>query len=146
MNRDQLCRTIVDNAPDAVIVGDRDGNILLWNAGAEAVFGFDAAEAMGRPMDLIIPENLRARHWDGYRRTMATGATKYGAKDLLAVPAVRKDGARISIEFSIVPLRDEAGALAGVAAIIRDVTERWKREKALKERVAALEGGKPAAG
>jgi PAS domain S-box-containing protein len=135
-----LCKSIVDNAPDAVIFADREGIIRLWNVGAEAMFGYAASEALGQSLDIIIPENLRGRHWEGYKKTMATGETKYG-KDLLAVPGIRKDGTRISLEFSIVMVKDETGQLLGPAAILRDVTARWKKEKELKERLAALEGG-----
>jgi PAS domain S-box-containing protein len=135
-----LCRSIVDNAPEAVIFADRDGIIRLWNAGAEAMFGYSAVEALGQSLDVIIPENLRGRHWEGYNRVMATGETKYG-KDLLAVPGIRKDGTRVSLEFSIVMLRDDDGELLGLAAVLRDVTARWKKEKELKDRLAALEGG-----
>ena len=135
-----LCKSIVENAPEAVIYADREGIIRLWNAGAVAMFGHSAEEALGKSLDIIIPENLRGRHWEGYRKTMATGETKYG-KDLLAVPGIRKDGTRISLEFSIVLLRDESGQPLGPAAILRDVTVRWKKEKELKERLAALEGG-----
>jgi hypothetical protein len=69
---------------------------------------------------------------------MATGVTRYG-REVLAVPALRQDGTRISVEFTITLVRDAAGELLGPAAIIRDVTARWQRDKALKERVAALE-------
>jgi PAS domain S-box-containing protein len=136
-----LCQQIVENSPDAIISADRDGTIRLWNTAAEAMFGYRAEEAIGKSLDLIIPERLRGRHWEGYHKVMATGVTRYG-KELLAVPAVRKDGTRISLEFSIVLLRDEGGAPAGTAAIIRDVTARWQQEKALKERLAALEARK----
>jgi PAS domain S-box-containing protein len=135
-----LCRSIVDNAPEAVIFADRDGIIRLWNAGAKGMFGYSAEEAIGQSIDIIIPENLRGRHWEGYNRVMATGETKYG-KDLLAVPGIRKDGTRVSLEFSIVMLRDDDGELLGLAAVLRDVTARWKKEKELKDRLAALEGG-----
>jgi len=135
-----LCKSIVDNAPDAMIFADREGIIRLWNYGAEAMFGYAASEALGQSLDIIIPENLRGRHWEGYKKTMATGETKYG-KDLLAVPGIRKDGTRISLEFSIVIVKDETGQLLGPAAILRDVTARFKKEKELKERLAALEGG-----
>lgn len=135
---ERLCREIVDNAPDAMIFADRDGIIRLWNSGAEAMFGYSAGEALGKSLDIIIPENLRGRHWEGYKRTMATGETKYG-KDLLAVPGIRKDGTRISLEFSIVLLRDEGGQPLGPAAILRDVTARWKKDKELRDKLAALE-------
>lgn len=133
-----LCRRIVEDSRDAIIFADAHGLIRLWNAGAETVFGFPAGEALGQSLDLIIPENLRARHWEGFRQTMATGVTQY-AQELLAVPALRKDGARISVEFTIVMVRDEAGALLGTAAILRDVTARWERDKQLRQRLADLE-------
>jgi PAS domain S-box-containing protein len=97
------------------------------------MFGHPAGEAVGQTLDLIIPERYRARHWEGYRTVMATGVTRYG-RELLAVPAIRKDGRRISLEFSIALLRDDTGALAGAAAIIRDVTARWEREQASRSR------------
>jgi PAS domain S-box-containing protein len=136
-----LCRQIIESAPEAVIFADRDGIIRLWNAGAEAMFGYSAKEAVGQNLDLIIPERQRGRHWEGYHKVMATGVTRYG-KELLAVPAIRKDGTRISLEFSVTLVPDEAGQLLGVAALMRDVTVRWQQERALKERFAALEAEK----
>lgn len=133
-----LYQQIVEGAPEAIIFADHDGLIRLWNAGAEAMFGYQAEEAMGQTLDLIIPERLRGRHWEGYHKVMATGVTRYG-KELLAVPALRKDGTRISLEFSIILLRNETGEPIGTAALIRDVTARWQQDKALRERVAALE-------
>jgi len=135
---DWLCGRIVQHAQDAIVFADRDGIIRLWNSGAEAMFGYRADEAVGRTLDLIIPERLRARHWEGYRRVMATGVTRYG-RELLKVPGIRKDGTRVSLEFSIALLSDEVGTLLGPAAIIRDVTARWQEEKVLKDRLAALE-------
>jgi PAS domain S-box-containing protein len=122
-----LFRRLVEEMPEAVIVTDRAGVIVLWNRAAEAMFGHAAGEAIGQSLDLIIPERYRARHWAGYERVMSTGVTRYG-QELLAVPALRKDGRRLSLEFSIALLRDDGGELAGAAAIIRDVTVRWERE------------------
>jgi PAS domain S-box-containing protein len=135
---DRVCRQLVDEAQDAVIVADREGVIRLWNRGAERIFGRSAAEAVGGSMDFIIPEKLRARHWEGYFRTMATGTTRYGA-DTLNVPALTAGGARISIEFTIVMLRDGEGKPEGVAAITRDVTARREKELDLRRRLAELE-------
>lgn len=140
MELGSLYPQIVEGSPDAVILGDSRGVIRLWNAGAEAIFGFTAAEAIGQSMDLIIPERLRARHWDGYDRVMATGESRYAHGDLLAVPAITKDGRSISIEFTIQMLRDPSGAILGPVAIIRDVTKRFLREKELAKRVKELEG------
>ncbi len=136
---DRLLEQLVNDAPDAVLVSDREGIIRFWNRGAEQILGHTADEAVGQTLDLIIPENLRERHWDGSRRVMATGETKYRT-GLLSSPGIRKDGSRISLEFSMVLLRDVSGAMAGCASIMRDVTERWKKEKELKERLAACEG------
>lgn len=136
---DLLYRQIVEGSPDAVVFGDAEGTIRIWNAGAEAVFGFTAAEAVGQSMDIIIPERLRGRHWDGYHRTMATGVSRYGAGDLLAVPAVTNDGRSISIEFTIQMLKGPAGEILGPVAAIRDVTKRFQREKEMARRIKELE-------
>ena len=133
-----LCEQILQNAADAVIYADRTGVIQLWNAGASAIFGYTAEEALGKSLDLIVPERQRQRHNEGYQKVMDTGVTRYG-KELLAVPALRKDGTRISLEFSIVLVRDENGTPQGVAAIMREVTARRQQEQELRQRLAALE-------
>ena len=135
---DRLCREIIDHTPLAVVFGDREGIIRLWNSGAELMFGFSAAEAVGQSMDIIVPEKHRPKHWEGYVRVMQTGITKYG-REVLSVPALTKSGKRISIEFNVALLRDETGQVAGVAATITDVTARWERDKALRARIAELE-------
>jgi PAS domain S-box-containing protein len=135
---EELAGRIVTGAADAVVFADREGIIRLWNAGAERIFGFPASEAVGRSMDFIIPERQRARHWEGWHRVMQTGVTRY-ATDTLAVPALRKDGTTVSIEFTIQLLRDASGAIVGPAAIMRDVTARFLREKELRARVKELE-------
>ena len=135
-----LSQEILALAPDAILFADCDGNIQLWNNGAERIFGYSAAEALGQSLDLIIPEKLRQRHGDGFLKTMATGKTRYGT-DMLAVPAMHRDGSRISVEFTIVLLRDDHGQPRGVAAILRDVTAQRQKEKELQERIAELEAG-----
>lgn len=133
-----LHRQIIEQAQDAIIVADREGVIQLWNLGAEQLFGYSQAEALGQTLDLIIPERQRERHWEGYRAVMASGKTRYG-RDVLAVPGIRRDGSRLSLEFTIVLLRGPNGATAGAAAIMRDVTARWQRDRELRGRLAALE-------
>jgi PAS domain S-box-containing protein len=132
---------IVRDAADAIVYADAEGIMRFWNAGAERIFGYAAAEAVGQSLDLIIPEKLRARHWHGFRQVMQTGKSRYGAGDLLAVPAQRKDGVRISVEFTIVPMHDTSGQMLGMAAILRDVTQRFNEMKALREQVAANKPG-----
>ena len=133
-----LAERIIQVAADAIIVADASGKITLWNAGAERLFGYAAAEVVGQSLDLIIPEAQRTRHWDGYQHVMRTGETKYGTQ-LLRVPAMRKDGNRFSIAFTVGLLKDWAGAVEGIFAIMRDDTERFQSEKTLRERVAELE-------
>lgn len=137
-----LAERIVTGAPDGILYTDRAGVIRYWNAGCERIFGFAAAEAVGHPLDIIIPESLRDRHHKGHAETMRTGHTKYGSGDLLSVPALRKDGKRISVEFSIIPLRDATSAITGIAAIMRDVTMRFEEMRALRK-LAANAGSAP---
>jgi PAS domain S-box-containing protein len=137
-NQESIYQWIVERAPDAVVFSDQDGIIRVWNTGAEAIFGFSAEEAVGETLDIIVPEKMRERHWEGYFRVMKTGETKYG-KDLLAVPGICKDGSRVSLEFSVALIRDEDGVLLGVSAVIRDVSARWLKEREMKERLSALE-------
>lgn len=137
--KDWLCRRIVAESRDAIIFADRDGRIRLWNAGAQALFGYRAAEMEGQTLDLIIPEALRARHNEGFRRVMAEGRSRYAA-DLLAVPGLRQDGTRISLEFTITLIKDDHSRVLGAAAIMRDVTTRWQRDRELQKRLAELEG------
>ncbi len=136
---------IVDSSPDGIIFADQDGIIRLWNAGAERIFGYTAGEAVGQMLDIIVPEKIRERHWEGYFRVMKTGETRYGTA-LLSVPGIRKDGSRVSLEFSVALIRDEDGALLGVSAVIRDVTARWQKEREMEERLASLEGVAKGAG
>jgi PAS domain S-box-containing protein len=128
---------MVSSMADAVVYADAEGLIRFWNKGAERIFGFAAAEALGRPLDIIVPERLRERHWAGYGETMRTGKTRYAAGDLLAVPALRRDGARVSVEFTILPFHDDAGRMVGIAAVMRDVTARFEEMKALRRRAAS---------
>ncbi|RPJ08951.1 MAG: PAS domain S-box protein [Deltaproteobacteria bacterium] len=133
-----LYKQIGEASSDAFICSDCDGVICLWNPGAEAIFGYASQEAVGQTLDLIMPEKLRLRHWEGYHKVMQAGVTRY-EKDLLSTPALRKDGTSISIEFSMAMLRDGAGEMVGTAAIVRDVTERWMKEKGLKDQLKHLE-------
>jgi PAS domain S-box-containing protein len=139
--RREFAERLVAGMSDAVIYADAGGVIRRWNRGATRIFGFAESEALGRSLDLIIPENLRSRHWDGYRATMRTGQSRYGDGHLLSVPAVRKDGARISVEFTIVPSTDDAGRMIGITAIMRDVTARFEELRALRRELAARPTG-----
>lgn len=130
-----VAEAVLHGTGDAIVASDRDGVIRVWNPGAARIFGFSADEAIGHSLDIIIPERLRARHWDGYHKTMRTGQSRYSGGDLLSVPALRKDGARISVEFTIVPLLDAQGGMRGLAAVMRDVTARFEELKALRQQL-----------
>lgn len=129
---------LVRSMGDAVVVTDGKGDIVLWNAAATRIFGFSEAEALGRSLDIIIPERQRGRHWDGYEKTMSSGQTRYGTT-LLRVPALHKDGHTLSIAFTVALLKGEQGQVEGVGAIIRDETSRFQDERALRKRITELE-------
>ncbi len=141
--QDTLAKTILSTSGDAIVASDDKGIVRFWNRGAERIFGYTSEDALGQSLDIIIPEPLRDRHWAGYRQVMATGESRYGQGDILAVPAIRKDGTRISIEFTIVPVRDAGGKMTGMAAIMRDVTKRFEELRALKKTLAKKEASSP---
>ena len=118
-----LFQAIVEQAPDAIIFADREGAIRVWNRGAEAVFGYAAAEVLGNSLDVIIPERLRRAHWEGFRRAIDTGQTKFGGR-VLTTRSVHKDGSKLYLDLSFGLIRDEAGAIAGALAVGRDCTAR----------------------
>lgn len=133
-----FAQTLVTSMAEAVILSDANGVIQWWNSGSERIFGYTPGEAIGQSLDIIIPENLRNRHWEGFHKTMRTGQSRYGVGDLLSVPAVCKDGRRISVEFTIVLFRDHLGAVSGIAAIMRDVTKKFQEMKTLRKQLADL--------
>ena len=139
-----LLNAILQSSSEAIMASDVEGKIMFWNPGATRIFGFDATEALGQSLDLIIPEKLRARHWQGYRHVMATGHSRYSEGDLLSVPALTKDKRRISVEFTIAILRDDQGNMIGMASVMRDSTARFEEMKFLRRKIAALENAAPA--
>ncbi|MGV7032427.1 PAS domain-containing protein [Methylobacterium symbioticum] len=138
LSRDIDFAAIVAASGDAVVVSDPDGTITVWSPAAERIFGFSEAEALGQTLDLITPERHRRRHWQGYAETMRTGVTRYGA-EVLRVPALHKEGRPLSIAFTVGLVRDGAGAISGIVAVIRDDTARWDEDRRLRRRLAELE-------
>jgi PAS domain S-box-containing protein len=133
-----LLQAIVEQAPDAIIFADRKGAIRVWNRGAETVFGYAAAEVLGGSLDVIIPERLRRAHWEGFRKAVDTGQTKYTGR-VLTTRSVHKDGSKLYVDLSFGLIRNGAGAIAGALAVGRDCTARHLAEGALRARVAELE-------
>lgn len=122
---------------DAITAADRDGAICFWNPGAERIFGRPRDDAAGRSRDLIVPEGLRQRHWDGYRATVATGRSRHGDGAILSVAAaLRQNGTTISADFTVVPGRDESGTMIGLATIMRDASERFEETRTPRRRLA----------
>jgi len=129
---------LVEAIGDAMVVADASGEIILWNPSAERLFGFTEAEALGNSLDLIIPERLRERHWAGFRKSMATGETRY-AHDVLRVPAVHKDGRALSIAFTVALLHGPQNEITGIVAVIRDEMQAFTEKRNLLKRLAECE-------
>ena len=123
---------------DGVVVANAEGEIIFWNPGAERIFGHGESEALGKSLDLIVPEKQRDRHWQGFDKTMHTGQTRYG-NDLLRVPALHKEGRPLSIAFTVAMLHGDDGKVSAIVAIVRDETARWNEEREMRQRIKALE-------
>jgi PAS domain S-box-containing protein len=129
---------ILSARSDAIIAADKEGAIIFWSPGAERIFGFAKAEAIGQSLDIIIPERLRKRHWEGYHRVMETGQSRYEQGDVLAVPGIAKNGRQLSLEFTIIPFQDESRGLIGLVAVMRDVTKKFEETRALRRKLADM--------
>ena len=129
---------LVEVIGDAVIVSDPGGVITMWNPAAERIFGFTEIEAVGQSLDLIIPERQRKSHWHGYHKTMQTGQTRY-ATDVLRVPALHREGRRLSIAFTVALLSSAENKVTGIVAVVRDETTRFNEERSLRKRLEELE-------
>jgi PAS domain S-box-containing protein len=116
----EIAQTALAPGPYAVVSADRDGIIRDWNAVAESIFGHAASEAIGRSLDLIIPEEERGDHWRNYRRAMATGILNYRPDHVLDVEGLRRNGERVSLDVALIPERDPGGYLVGITAVIRE--------------------------
>ena len=138
MNTNIDLNQLVGCVGDAIIVVDEYEKIVMWNPAATRIFGYSEQEALGNTLDLIVPERQRHRHNEGCRKSMETGITRYGAS-LLKVPALHKSGSMLSIAFTVGMLFDEHQKVNGIVALIRDETERYAQERALKQRIADLE-------
>ena len=123
-----LAESILDQMADAVIYADNTGTIRRWNRAAAALFGYEVAEALGEPLDLIIPEHLRAAHWRGFEAAMTHGVMKLQGRPTLT-RAQHQTGRKLYVEMSFGLVR-EGGVLQGAVAVARDVTERVEQQRA----------------
>jgi PAS domain S-box-containing protein len=109
-----LFQAVVGQAPDAMIFADREGTIRVWNTRAEEMFGYAASEVTGRSLDLIIPQHLRAAHWQAYHQAIAAGRTRSDGKPMLT-RATHKDGSKLYVELAFGIVSDERGVLGALA-------------------------------
>ena len=138
MQPQERARLLLDQAPDAIVFADPEGNILEWNTAAERVFGFERAEAVGERLDIIVPDRFREAHWAGFTRALAEGKTKYQGQ-ALPTRSMRKDGSDIYVELSFAIVKDTQGGVVGVLAHARDISERWAKEREQRQRLKELE-------
>ncbi|MFN4349837.1 MAG: PAS domain-containing protein [Hylemonella sp.] len=134
---------ILRNMPEALIFCDLEGIIRVWNGGAEKVFGWSAAEAVGQSLDLIIPERMRKAHWDGFNQALERGGVKPGRTSMIT-RSLHKAEEFIYVDMSFEMVRNEAGQMLGSMAVARDATKRFNDEKALRKQLADL-SAKPSA-
>ncbi len=133
--RARMADAILNAAANAVVVCDRDGIICFWNPGAVRIFGFGVGEAVGQSLDIIIPDRLQARHWEGFHKMICSGQSRYPEGHLLSVPGRRKDGSQVSIEFTVATIKDEQGRVSNIVAVLRDITARIEEMKALRKQL-----------
>ncbi len=91
----------------------------MWNRASEALFGYAASEVLGKSLDVIIPEHLRASHWAGFDKSLATGATKYAGR-VMTTRAVHKNGGKVYVDFSFELLKEADGTVIGAMAVGRE--------------------------
>ncbi|MCW5704059.1 MAG: PAS domain S-box protein [Bradyrhizobium sp.] len=132
-----IANALLVSKADAIVASDPEGVIKFWNPAAERIFGYSATEATGQSLDLIIPERLRKAHWDGWHKVMQTGRSRYAGDDLLSVPAIRKDGERISVAFTITPVYLD-GKIALLVAVLRDITKQFNEIKSLRKKLSQI--------
>ena len=120
---------ILEQMADAVIYADAAGDIRLWNDAAAALFGYSAAEAIGRNLDLIIPEHLRGKHWQAFGAAMETGVTRLKGRPTLT-RATHQSGRKLYVEMTFALVQLPGGDARGAVAVARDVTERVEQQRA----------------
>src|SRR5678810_120313 len=130
-HEDEKFRRLLEAAPDAMVIVDRSGRMLLVNAQTESIFGYSRQELLDQPVEILIPEHFRHKHQqhrDAYHRAPHSRPMGSG----LELLGRRKDGSTFPVEISLSPLVDEGGDVL-VTAAIRDVTERKRAEEALRQ-------------
>ena len=132
MSDPQLAELILEQTSDTLIYADTEGNIRRWNAAATELFGFNAEEALGQSLDLIIPKHLRDAHWRGFDAAVQSGQLKLSGKPTLT-RSLHKDGGKRYVEMTFALVKNEQGEVQGSVSMARDVTERVEAEKAARK-------------
>ena len=117
-----LFRLVVEQAPDAIIFSDREGVIRIWNSAAAELFGYLPEEAVGRTLDIIVPEHLRQAHWEGFGNAVAFGHTKHGT-GAMKTRATPKAGQKLYVNLAFSVVKDREGKVIGAMATARPFTE-----------------------
>jgi two-component system, cell cycle sensor histidine kinase and response regulator CckA len=118
---------IVECSEDAIVAADLDGKITDWNAGAERMFGYSRAEAVGMPVNIIVPPDRRQEP-----QQILAKVRKGGGITNHETLRLRQDGKPVHVSLTVSPIRDQSGRLTGSAAILRDTSERFEMEAALR--------------
>lgn len=117
----EVCHLVVDQAPDAIIFADLQGVIQVWNNAAVELFGYLPDEAIGRSLDIIIPEHLRHAHWESFGKAVASGQTKHGRR-ALKTRAFHKAGHKLYVSLAFSVVKDREGKVIGAMATAREFT------------------------
>ncbi|MDE2376840.1 MAG: PAS domain S-box protein [Bradyrhizobium sp.] len=132
--RERLFSAVVQSSNDAVITKSLDGTITAWNRAAERLFGYSAADAVGRHIDLIVPEDRRAEVKD----ILARIRNGVGIEQQETVRRHR-DGRQLAVMLSVSPLRSGGGEIIGATKVVRDVSDRKRTQQAIEERQRIFE-------
>ena len=122
------CSDVLDQSPDGIIYADHDGMILLWNLGAQAIFGYASSEVLGKSLDILIPERFRAAHWKGFNHAMSTGQPLHVGR-VLRTRSVHKNGNKLYVDLTFGMVKDAMGTIRGSVAMVRDATGQHLREE-----------------
>lgn len=116
-------RALINAFGNAIISVNRDGRFVVWYPGAERLFGYSPAEALGGLLDLIIPPESRKAHWKGFHEAMRLNRTRLGSNEI-HVPMLRKDQSRFPGTLTIGVVKGKNGRIENIGAIIREDAER----------------------
>jgi len=130
-SRDRLA-AVVESSDDAIISKTLDGTITAWNRGAQKIFGYSAAEAVGQPMTMLFPKGRMHEEEDILSRIRHGESVEH-----FETVRVRKDGSEVAVSATISPIRNSSGTVIGASTIARDITERRQAEEELKRSLAA---------